>query len=570
MDTDGSLNMICGRLLIEESIRCNVELFCISPGSRSTPLTLAAAENPKARTIVHFDERGAAYHALGAAKASGQPVALICTSGTALANYMPAVIEASMDNVPLLILTADRPPELHEISANQSIEQCAFFGEWVRNSFILPCPNSRFPLDLVLSTVDQAIADATGPGRGPVHINCMYREPFISCVSPAPEQLEGPIQDWLQQTTSWRNCPADVNDVPIAHVVPVIGKAQNGLIVVGRLADEADISAARRTCNQIKWPVWADIASNLRLHETTGCLLRSNEILDRLEPDVVLHIGGPVTSKRVPQLYDRIDGLELIQVQSGRTPFKPIHSQADILCGDIPAVLDALLSAGSTASSFASLQQASARCNTTINNEISRSKDLTGAHVCRTVFDRCSNGQVFLGNSFTVREADMFASPVPNPPRIFVNRGVSGIEGNIAAAAGICRGSCKDAVAIIGDLAAMHDLNSLALLRNLPARLIVVVVNNNGGGIFEILPISKQTEHFEKFFATPHDLSFVHAAEMFDLPYHAVCDLDGLGPALDNAFAAKSSSIVEITTNRKQTSRLYAHISNEIRAAIDP
>ena len=232
-----NINILWGSLIIAELIRNGIDYFCISPGSRSAPLATAVAQNQRARYLICFDERGAAFHALGYGRATGRPAALICTSGTAAANYYPAIIEASADNIPMLVLTADRPPELHESGANQVIDQPNLYGKYLNWEFDLPCPDEKIPPQFVLTTVDQAVFRSRRKPGGPVHVNCMFREPLAPFSEPIGNDYLQLISDWERKTeplTKYEIAGVKPESSILKEVSDIIDHAKRGIVLAGK------------------------------------------------------------------------------------------------------------------------------------------------------------------------------------------------------------------------------------------------------------------------------------------------------------------------------------------------
>ena len=257
--------------MIEELVRNGVSSFCISPGSRSTPLAAAAARHPGARTVVHYDERGASFFALGQARGSGRPAVMICTSGTAVANCLPAVVEASMDMIPLIVLTADRPPELRDTGANQTIDQSQLFGNHVLWQADLPCPDDKLDPTYRLTTIDQAVYRAQNMPAGPVHLNCMFREPL----EPLPSDdcravLSESIENWKAGSKPYTNYASPIvtpDTDTLKEYAGIINDASCGLLLVGSLHSEKDSQAVRLLSKHLGWPTLPDIRSGLRLDD---------------------------------------------------------------------------------------------------------------------------------------------------------------------------------------------------------------------------------------------------------------------------------------------------------------
>ncbi|MDQ1256204.1 MAG: 2-succinyl-5-enolpyruvyl-6-hydroxy-3-cyclohexene-carboxylate synthase, partial [Candidatus Hydrogenedentes bacterium] len=346
-----NINSLWGALIVEELRRNGVRFFCVSPGSRSAPLTVAVAENPGVEHVVHFDERGAAYHALGIARATGAPVALVCTSGTAVANYLPAVVEASQSRVPLILLTADRPPELLDAGANQTIGQPGIFGSYTRWAFTLPCPDTVIAPETVLTTIDQAVYRARRAPSGPVHLNCQYREPL------APVSANEDLGVYAARLASWREASAPWTSYSVPTTEPsdldaliqLIRTAQSGILAVGRLDSPDEREAVRTLARVLGWPAFPDVASGLRLGAPDvpfishyDLLLLSKAFRDRCVPDVVLHIGGPVTSKRWMHYIEAVNPRHYILAANHPMRQDPAHRVTERIEADLPHFCHAL------------------------------------------------------------------------------------------------------------------------------------------------------------------------------------------------------------------------------------
>ncbi len=562
-----NLNHLWAGILVEELVRGGVACFCVSPGSRSTPLAVAAAQHPRAHCVVHFDERGAAFHALGWASSTGRPAALICTSGSAAANYWPAVVEASASRVPLILLTADRPPELLDCRANQAIDQTKLFGHYVRWSFVLPCPDPAMPPSLVLTTADQALYRAQHVPAGPVHIDCMYREPL----APVPGTGEDvtaacqSIAQWLHSETAFTAHHAPeyrLSDADERKVMERVNGVRCGLLVVGRLRTGEEAAAVQRLAEALGWPVFPDVLSGLRLGASQARfvhhfdqLLLSPRFVAECRPEFVLHLGGAITSKR---LQEHLAGLRpeymlVAEHPVRQDPFHQVTHRIEMgLAGFCrwlaPAVRDRGASVWGEA--FPAMSCAvSARLDAWIEDAAA----LSEIAVARIVSRRRPEGSVlFLGNSMPIRDMDMYGAAEGPGGLVACNRGASGIDGNVATAAGYANANGRPVTAVIGDLALLHDLNSLALLRATAAPVVLIVLNNDGGGIFSFLPMAKYPETFERFFATPHGLSFSDAARCFGLGYAQPATRAEFAAAYERALAGTCSTVIEVRTNRQE------------------
>jgi 2-succinyl-5-enolpyruvyl-6-hydroxy-3-cyclohexene-1-carboxylate synthase len=579
-----NINAVWAALIVEELVRNGITTFVVSPGSRSTPLTVAAARHPETKTVVHFDERGAAYFAVGCARTRGDACALICTSGTAVANYLPAIVEASQSLLPLIVLSADRPPELLDSGANQAIDQHRLFGNYVRWHQSLPCPDPAIPVEVVLTTVDQATIRARFTPAGPVHINCLFREPLVPSIS--QERLDSGVQSpprWRSSIlpytryTLGRQSSASPDAIG-GQIRQMVTGAKRGLLLVGGASPTFNVNGLVEHADSIRWPIWADITSGLRLGAPTppfiahyDQLLLSSKFNDSCRPDVVLHLGGPITSKRVNQLIERLPDIHYIRVTNHPLRHDPAHRVGVRLIVDSPAELIeelATLTTHAPREWMASHAAADKTVRETFSAELDAMEALTEPGIARRIA-RNGGNSLFLGNSMPVRDFDMFADSGAPPTEVVVNRGASGIDGNIATAAGYSFASNRPIVAIIGDLAALHDLNSLELARRPGVKLIAVIINNNGSAIFHWLSISEQRDVFETYFATPHGLRFEHAARQFGLPYRNPETMTELLQAVNDALHSGQSAVIEVNTDRTENLRIHNALANAVVAALD-
>lgn len=577
------MNQLWATLIVEELVRCGVDHFVLSPGSRCTPLTLAVAEHPRTKSVMHYDERGAGFFALGEAGALQRPIALVCTSGTATANYLPVVIEASQALVPLIVLTADRPPEMRDTGANQTIDQDHLYGRYARWYHAFPCPDRGVAPETVLTAVDHAVHRALAAPRGPVHLNCAYREPLAPITS--GEDFEAYLKSvgtWQSQGrpyTTYARTEQAVCAEDERFLAQLIQFSKRGVIIAGQIrASGAD--EVLKLGQSLGWPILADVASGIRLG-TDGTtvlhhfdqLLHSPCFRERFTPDLVLHFGGPVTSKRLMQHLESQPPEHYIRIAEHPLRHDPIH-RVTLRIQTNPATFCAGLASGCRANPDAQwlneLHAANERASIAIASLIEQTSEITEPRIARHLSLEVDNdGMLFLGNSMPIRDMDMFGASAGNRVPVYANRGASGIDGNIATAAGIAQASDRVVTAVIGDLAALHDLNSLALLRHNNTKVILIVINNDGGGIFHFLPVADCTDHFEQYFGTPHGLRFAHAAEQFGLKYACPKDMDFFAAAYDAARELYESSIIEINTERASNRAIHRALQGAVVAAVD-
>ncbi len=570
------LNRLWAETLVDELVRCGVGLFGLAPGSRSTPLALAVAAS-EAASIVHFDERGLAFYALGWARATGRPAAVVTTSGTAVANLLPAAVEASVDAVPLVLLTADRPPELRDTGANQTIRQPGLFGSYVRWQFDLPTPTPGIDLAFVRTTAAQAVHRATGRPAGPVHLNGPFREPFVSAAPPGlPANGQAGAAPYTRYAAATAVDPAALTG--LADRLRGIGR---GLVVAGRLRTPAEGEAAVRLAETLGWPLVPDVGSQVRLGAPSGVscphydlLLGSDAFGSAHAPEAVVYLGGRSTSKRLAEHLAASRPRPFVVVRNDPFRFDPDHLVSDRVEADVAVFCDALVEQiggrGSEGGWLASWRRASDAATETLDAYFSETGALSEPAVARAAVRHAGAGLV-LAASRPVRDADAFAAG--SSALVTANRGASGIDGTVATAAGFARGLGAPVTLLIGDLALLHDLPSLALLRGGPP-VTVVAVNNDGGGIFHFLPIADGStvppDVFESAFGTPHGLGFEHAARMFGMGYHRPESLGALGAALGAARAqADGSVLIEARTERAANRRLHDDLLARVAAAVE-
>lgn len=572
-------NRLWAYLIVEELVRSGVDFFCVAPGSRSTPLVAALAENPKAKSLVHFDERGTAFAALGYARATGRPAAWITTSGTAVANGLPAIVEASTDGVPILCLTADRPPELRQTGANQTIVQPNIFGDYVRWSFDLPAPDLSVDPASVLTTVDQATYRARRAPKGPVHLNLMFREPFLNDPEVEGEGDSGPAP-WHESGlpyTRYADTKPVVDADEVERLWDELRSRGRGIIVAGRLESRDQGEAVARLAEKLDWPLLADISSQVRLCGDFGrriayydALLADGRFWEEHRPDAVLHFGGRALSKRLEQALARTAPDPYVVVRGSPFRLDPSHRVKQSVESDVVAFCAVLSEVAERHSSavvpgwFSGWYEASERAGSLIDQRLSKKEKLSEPLVARLVSRHVPEGHgLMLASSMPIRDMDTFAATGGRAVPVAANRGASGIDGTVATAAGFARGRGAPVTLLIGDLALLHDLNSLAMLREGPP-IVIVVLNNDGGGIFSFLPVAGHGEFFEPYFGTPQGIGFGAAAEMFGLGYES----PGTGEEFVEAYLAacgrSSSTLVEVKTDRQENVALHNKLLQNI------
>lgn len=518
-----TFNHVWSSLLLEELFRLGVRDIALAPGSRSAPLTMAAAAHQGFRRHLHFDERGLGFMALGLAKGSNRPVAVIMTSGTAVANLWPAVAEAQLTGVPLIILSADRPHELIDNGANQAIDQQGIFGRYPVYQQNLPSPTPTIPAAFVLSSVDQALAkQVLTPGV--VHFNCMYPEPLY----PGEHYQDfsdylAPLGDWLNSQTPWSPWQqSEPTCSPQAEWETF--RQQRGIVVAGRITDPKQAQTAATLAEQLGWPLLADLQSQIRFDSRNlihmDMALNDPEFVAELgRAEVLLQFGARLVSKRLGQFIKHHSWQDYWLVDPQPARLDPDYRLRNRL----------LCSASAFAAAHPVTTQAPWHTLAELQHNASQQIAAACEHfselgVCHRL-NRLIEGQLFVGNSMPARLMDMLGETGKGPSRVMTNRGASGIDGLIATAYGFAQsvepGSDEPTTLLLGDLSALHDLNSLALLSKASRPLVVILLNNDGGSIFRMLPVPTEGELLESYYRLPHGLSFKHAAAMFGLAYRA-------------------------------------------------
>jgi 2-succinyl-5-enolpyruvyl-6-hydroxy-3-cyclohexene-1-carboxylate synthase len=477
------------------------------------------------------------------------------------------VVEASTDGVPMILLTADRPPELRQTGANQTIDQPDIFGDYVRWRFDLPAPDLAIDPAMVLTTVDQAAYRALRSPHGPVHLNLMFREPFLP---EAEDGLRGPTP-WAEGDEPYTRYTATkpaVDESEIQALWQTLRPAKRGLVVAGRLASRKQGEAVMRLADALGWPLLPDVGSQVRLGADAenlvayyDVLLANDSFSGAHAPEAVVHVGGRALSKRLERFLGRSRPDPYVVVRENPFRLDPAHRVTHSIEADVIGFCAAVVRVATEdppsedTSWSASWREASEKVGRYLDGV--SSEEPNEPSVARGVSRNVPrNHGLVVASSMPVRDLDTYASAGGAPVPVAANRGASGIDGTVATAAGFARGLGRPVTLLIGDLALLHDLNSLAMLRDVP--VVVVVLNNDGGGIFSFLPVARHNEFFEPYFGTPQGVGFGPAAGMFGLGYEQPSTMGEFLEAYAGACAGGRSSILEVRTNRGENVRLHA------------
>jgi 2-succinyl-5-enolpyruvyl-6-hydroxy-3-cyclohexene-1-carboxylate synthase len=559
-----NINLAWTMLAAEECFRLGVRHAVVSPGSRSAPLAVAFARHGGMAVHVAHDERGGAFLALGVGKSTGTPAVHVMTSGTAVANTLPAVVEARMTRTPLLVFAADRPPELRDCGANQAIPQANLLAGAARWSVDMPAPSVDAPAEFVLSTVDEAFARAcglAGAQGGAVHLNWQFREPL----APEPMPWDG---GWLWSVARWLEDGARRPWRETVAPVPTVLEVEAPLVVAGAMP-----AAARASLDGWRGTMLADITSSLAGRGTTGAdlVLRAAFEDDGIAPlvaalraDAILTIGDGVVSKRLGAWIAR-QRCAVTVVGAGDPRVDAAHRARTACSGPVRLV------AGKGLREHAGWTRALSVATRAATRAIRAEAALCEPTAIAEATAACAmhaEGTLFYGSSMPVRDADLLAIHPPQGWDAAANRGASGIDGLLASAAGhaIARGT--PVVAFVGDVSALHDLPSLGLLRAVRSPLVLVVLNNDGGGIFRYLPIARHEDVFERLFTTPHGLAIAPIARAFGLAVESPATRAALGRAVAKALARDRATVVEVVCAREASEACRARATGAATRAL--
>ena len=573
-------NTALASAMVEELARCGVRHAAIAPGSRSSPLALALLRAPAIETTTVVDERSAGFFALGAALATGMPSVVACTSGTAAANLHPAVCEADQAGVPMLVCTSDRPPELRDVGAGQTIDQLKLYGEAVRWFCEVGTHGADDPGLLHLRSVAcRAFAAARGDRRpGPVHLNLAWRDPL------GPERRDGDLTATSLLALEGRGerpLHAVISPVPTAdeHLLEELcerlATTPRGLIVAGRQPDRTAVDSIAALARAAGYPILAEPTSQLRLgpHDR-DLVVATYEPIARarptvLTPELVLRFGEMPTCKPLRRWLAELDAARQIVVDPHGGWNEPSRHAETMLRAD-PATLAAdaadRLSAPGDPGWAASWLDASNASADAIDSALARQDQLTEPAVHAALGGAYRDGDlVYTASSMPIRDQEAFLRPGPAEVRFLSNRGANGIDGLLSSGIGAAAAIGRPTWIVTGDLGLFHDMNALALLRQVSSPVRIVVLDNGGGGIFEFLPQAEEVtrEEFEAIFGTPVGLRLDRIADLYELPHRRVQTLDDIDAAADG------TCLIEVpVADRRRNVELHRQLTDAAEQAV--
>ena len=597
------------RAFVDELARCGMRAACTSPGSRCAPLVLTLAREERLRCYSHIDERCAGFFALGLAKASERPVAVTCTSGTAAAELLPAAIEAYEARVPLLLLTADRPPELRETGAGQAIDQLKLFGSAAKWFFEVGTHEaSEQRLRWIRTLACRAYWTALEGRQGVVHLNFPLREPLV-IDEPVPEDLtgRGGRRPYVRRSPSLGLPAGDREAIP-PELIELIKSARRGLIIAGR--DERDSptslgsvgEAAAEFAAALGWPLLADPLSGARRGDAAiahyDALLRDETFAAGTRPDLVIRVGDLPVSKPlrtwlaglgdVPQVALDPEGAwqDPASVLNDSLALKPATALAEL------TALVSLPTATSTTGQRTTPAEVQPRLSPTDPDWLAgwRAADERAAEAILGVLGPADLSEpaiavelgvllgetatLFVASSMPVREIETFWPVREDPPRVLCNRGANGIDGTVASAFGAAAHGEDPVVLLIGDVALAHDIGGLLAAQRLNLKLTIVLVDNGGGGIFDFLPVSRaamarEADIYTRHIATPTGLDFTKAAALYGLAHERVETIPAFRAALERALLpGAGSAIVQVQTDRASNVELHSRVWAAVASAL--
>ncbi len=581
--------------IVDELVSGGVTDFVVCPGSRSTPLALAVARHPAARVWMQLDERSAGFFALGLARQRGRPAALVCTSGTAAANFLPAVAEADLARVPMVVLTADRPHELRDNGAPQTIDQVGLYGRRARWASDLPTPSDEPALLAYARAVAaRAIAASSAAPAGPVHLNLPFREPLVPDRATLENLFQGATPGDGKGAPAVRavSGPRRLDDGALAALAETLAGARRGLILCGPDCPPGLAPAVARLAAQLGYPILADPLSGVRCgpHDRRLVLaaydafLRDEGFVARHAPELVIRFGAMPTAKPVLLFLQRHPGARQVVVDEGGGWRDPTSLAAEHLACDpawlCEALVERLTGAAQAEPGLApapmpltlwsrSWLTAERAARAAIAHALGGREALSEPGVFAELAELLPAGAtLFVGNSMPVRDCDTFFPASERRVRIAGNRGANGIDGLISTALGMAAGGARPLVLALGDISLYHDSNGLLAAKLHELDATVVLLNNDGGGIFSFLPQTSEADRFELLFGTPHGLEFRPLAELYGARYTLAESWAAFREAVSAGIAGRGLHLVEVRTERGQNVADHRRIWPMVSAAL--
>jgi len=587
------------RAFAQELARCGMRAACTSPGSRSAPLVLTLAREPGLRCYSHIDERCSGFFALGLAKASGLPVAVTCTSGTAAAQLLAPAIEAREARVPLVLLTADRPAELRENGAGQAIDQLKLYGSAAKWFFEVELPRAdEAGLRWIRTLACRAYATSLEGSPGAVHLNFPLREPLVSDRElPRDDTARPGGAPFLRRRPARLAPPRGMNfGVEFAHLKERLAAGRRGVIVAGRHERTDGFGeAAGELAQRAGWPLLADPLSGARRGTAAiahyDALLRDPHLAGRLRPDFVLRVGDLPVSKPLREWLAGMADVPQIAIDPEGAWQDPASVLWESMALEPVDVLRALIADGETTaaedwlSQWSSADERAAEAIGAVLSDSGLSEPRLAVELGMLL---PSEATLFVASSMPVRDIETFWPVRTDPPRVLCNRGANGIDGTVSSAFGAAAAATGPVLLLIGDVALAHDLGGLLAAGRLGLKLTIVLLENGGGGIFDFLPVAQSRmarlpdaaavtkEHpsqgagdiFTRHVTTPTGLDFARAGALYGLAHERAGDLPSFRDALERALASEHSAIIEVRTDRSENVALHRRVWDAVAVAL--
>jgi 2-succinyl-5-enolpyruvyl-6-hydroxy-3-cyclohexene-1-carboxylate synthase len=561
---------------VAELVQTGVTEAVVSPGSRSTPMAMVMAEHPGLNVHIHVDERSAAFFALGKAKASGKPVAILCTSGTAAANYFPAIAEANISRIPLIVITSDRPHELRDVGAPQAIDQIRLYGHHVKWFVEMAIPEkSDEMLRYVRSVCGRAAATALQAPSGPVHLNFPFREPLI----PRLDENIFQLNERPKQYVNVRNGALTIDKSDLSEIASKINEHEKGIIICGQIENTAFTDMVTELSERLHFPILADPLSQLRSgkHSTANVIdaydtiLRSADAKNFLKPTIVLRFGAMPVSKALTIFLKENYQAEHLVVDGGGGWRDPAALTTEMIYCDETKFCEELLSEVKANNDQQFLHKWQALNRLTKDN-LTVIRDTTELSESRLFYQMAEmlpeHANLFVGNSMPIRDLDSFFHNNEKSIRILANRGANGIDGTVSTALGAASVTSQPSYLVLGDLTFFHDLNGLLAAKLYTINLTIIVINNNGGGIFSFLSQAEHPKHFELLFGTPLDLDFEHVVRMYNGNFTRVQDWEQLRELMESSKTTHGLNVIEVVTKRDRNTEEHRKMWNMVSQEI--
>ncbi len=564
---------------VDELVNSGLENVVISPGSRSTPIALLMAEHPDLNVTVLIDERSAAFYALGLAKTSNKPVAILCTSGTAATNYYPAIVEAYQSRLPLIVLTADRPHELRDVGAPQAIDQIKMYGDYVKWFVEMSLPqDTRAMVRYARTMAARAIGTSLSAPGGPVHLNFPLREPLIPNLEAV--DLWTKYKEANESIVEVNVGDFSITDERASYFAKLLKERKKGVIVCGELPQskvEVFTEAITRLSAALKYPVFADPLSGLRtgahskdtIIEGYDAFLRPDEVKEKLQPEVIIRFGAMPVSKFLMQYISKASNAIQIVVDGDggwRDPTLQasymVHAEESRFCERVASQLEPRVNSG-WLDYFQALNDKT-KMVLSVGQVDSMFEGRVITELQGILPDKAA---MFVGNSMPIRDVDTFLHCNDKKLTVLANRGANGIDGVVSTALAASN-FYENLVLVIGDLSFYHDMNGFLAAKLQKLNVTIVLVNNNGGGIFSFLPQSKVEKHFEALFGTPTHMDYKHAVKLYDGTYTLASNWHDFKAAVIDSLSKDGLKVIEVPTNREENEvlhrKLWKNVSQEM------